>query len=109
MSTPFSWQNRVDAAVAATELTRGPFHGHPKITVHFRTAAHDIIRDAAAARGVTVAGFARRASLAMAANVLGLAFEDALAADPTIQLPGLAPAADPNGRIGGPWEIVALK
>ena len=110
MSTPFTWQNRVDSAVGAAESTRTPPMGNPRLTVHFRTRAGHIIKAAAAQRGVTVAGFVRRASLAMAAEVLGASYHDVIREDPTIQMAGgYAPADDPSGRLAGPWEIEALK
>lgn len=110
MSTPFTWKDRVDVAIAAAEARRSPKYGNTKLEVSFRTPASSLIRDAALARGVTVSGFVRRASLAMTAQVLALAYQDLITADPTIQLVGaFAPAPDPGGRIGGPWEIVALR
>lgn len=110
MSVPFTWQNRVDSAVGATESARGPVYGNPRFTVNFRTRAGHLIRAAAAQRGVTVAGFVRRASLAMAAEVLGASYAEAIETDPTIQLAGgYSPADDPTGALAGPWEIVALK
>ena len=104
----FTWQNRVDAALQVAEENAPPRYGHERIL--FRTTAGAYIRDAAAARGVSVAGFARRATLAMAAQVLGIPLPDLIAADPTVQLDGdYFPAPDPSGRVGGPWQITGLE
>ena len=103
------WRNRIDAALDVAAAARPPVYGDPKVMVTFRTSARALIRDAARMRGVTVAGFVRRASLAMAAEVLGTPYQDAIAADPTIQLIGYSPVLDSSGRVGGPWEIDRLK
>lgn len=109
MSAPrFDWKNRVDTALEQAEATLPPRLGHERIL--FRTTAGAFIRTAADQREVTVSGLARRATLAMTAQILGIEYRDLIAADPTIQLAGnYFPAPDPSGRIGGPWEILALK
>lgn len=108
MSAPrFDWQHRVDAALELVESRRRPSMGAPRIT--FRSPAEHYIREAAARRGITAAALARRATLAVAAQILEVPFQDLCAADPTIQRLGFAPAADPSGRIGGPWQIAGFK
>lgn len=110
MSTPATWKDRVDIAVAAAQAARRPPMGNDKLVATFRSPAAELIRQAAAARGVTVAGFIRRAALAMAAQTLEMTYDQVIAADPTIQLAGASsPAPDPSGRIGGPWEIERLR
>jgi hypothetical protein len=110
MVYPFSWQNRVDAAVEAAEAARPDPAGNPKVMVTFRSDAAGLIRQAAAQRGVSVSGLARRATLAMAAQILGIPYAEAIATDPTIQLAGgYSPADDPAGTVGGPWEITGLR
>ena len=110
MSTPFTWKDRVDAALAGVETSPAWDRGNTKLVASFRSPAPSLVREAAARRGVTVSGFVRRATLAMVAQTLGMDYLDVVAADPTIQLAGeYFPAPDPSGRIGGPWEIVALR
>ena len=103
-----TWQNRVETALEVAEESMPPRYGHERIV--FRTTAGGYIRDAAAIRGITVSGFVRRATLAMAAEILDIPLPDLIAADPTIQLEGgYFPAPDPSGRIGGPWQITGLE
>jgi hypothetical protein len=110
MTRPFDWKARVDAAVEQTTESRPPVYGNTRFMVNFRTPAGGLIRQAAEARGVTVAGFVRRATLAMVAQTLGMTYQQVIDADPTIQRAGkYSPAADPEGKIGGPWEIEGLK
>jgi uncharacterized protein (DUF1778 family) len=85
-------------------------YGQPKIKLSFRSPAVELIKAAAASRGVTMSGFIRRAALAMAAQVLGIPYQQAVDVDPTIQLAvGSAPVPDPSGQLAGPWEITALR
>jgi hypothetical protein len=107
VSVPFTWQNRVNAALELVELRRPESPGAPRVS--FRSPALPRLRLAAARRDVTVSTLARRASLAVAAQILGHPFEDLCAADPTLQRPGFAPVPDPSGRLGGPWAITGFK
>lgn len=106
---PQDWRVRVDMAVARAQATREPPRGRASVSTRFRGGAAQLIRQAAAARGLTTAAFVRRSALAFAAVVLDRDYDDVVAYDNRIQLDGFATAEDPSGRLCGPWEIVGLR
>lgn len=106
---PQDWRVRVDQAVARAQAQRTPPRGRASLSTRFRGSAGVIIREAAAARGLTTAAFIRRSALAFAAVVLDRDYDDVVAYDNRIQREGFATAEDPSGRLCGPWEITGLR
>lgn len=106
---PQDWRVRVDMAVARALADKKPSYGAPGITARFRGGAGQLIREAAKARGITISAFIRRSTLAMAAQVLEIDYDQAVAYDPRFQWLGEGVVEDDTGRLAGPWEIVGLR
>ena len=105
------WRERLLADVEALPLQtrrRGKHAG--RLNIEITPGILPLLRRAAAARGVSPTSYIRRAMLSFIAHDLNRPLEAVLAHDPRVSGPGSTRAvADPEGKIGGSWEIEDLR
>ena len=109
-STP-GWADRLRADVEAIPLgtrRRGKHAG--RFNIEITPGILPLLHRAAAARGVSPTSYIRRAMLAFIAYDLNRPLEAVLEHDPRVSGPKQTRAVlDPEGNIGGSWEIEDLR
>lgn len=108
-----SWQKVISDQVAAKAAdararSTGASDSVRLSRVGIGPAAHPYLVRAAQARGISLAGYIRRATMAMVAVDLGMDAVDLFAIDLPIRpigRPGEAPSLDLDGELYGRWEV----
>jgi hypothetical protein len=102
------WRARVLSEVAGT-LKKGARRGTRVSRLSIEIPPGQLIHLlglAAQRRGTSPTGYIRRAMLAFIAHDLGIPFRTVVGSDPRFSPPGARhPIHDPEGKLGGPWEI----
>lgn len=107
----FGWADKVRGNVARTAEKRGRrTHAVSRLGLEIMPRCMPLLMEAARRREVSPTGYIRRAMLAFIAHDLNMPFERVLATDPRFSPPGSRRAIDdPEGKLGGPWDIEDLR
>jgi hypothetical protein len=110
-SSGFGWRDRVRADVKRT-AKRGKRRSdaQSRLNIELLPGIVPLLMAAARRRQVSPTGYIRRAMLSFIAHDLNMRLEDVLVHDPRFSPPGSRhPIPDPEGRMGGSWEIEDLR
>ena len=105
------WAERLMADVEAIPLgTRRRGKHAARLNIEITPGILPMLKRASAARGVSPTSYIRRAMLAFIAYDLNKTLETVLQHDPRVSGPRSTRAVvDPEGNIGGSWEIEDLR
>lgn len=107
----FGWRDRLRADVRRT-ATKGKRRSQAasRLNIELTKGVLPLLLAASRRRGVSPTGYIRRAMLSFIAHDLNRPFEEVLAHDPRFSPIGSRhPVADPEGKLGGSWEIEDLR
>jgi len=104
------WREKLMDQVDAREVETAS--RRRSIGLNFPTDLYELVQNAARERGISMAGFARRAAVAFAVHDLDLDWDEVMADEKPVQPYGVAePGARANegaGRGYGSWKIGSL-
>lgn len=110
MSDRPDWRDIARADIDALPQSRRPREADlVKASTDFRLGAVSAVQQAAAARGVTLSAFIRRAAYAMAAHDLGIGITELTSRDDRMANASGVSMPDPRGDRFGEWEIERLR
>lgn len=107
----FSWQERLIADVQRTSgKGRRRTQAASRLNIEINGGLLPLLMRAARSREVSPTGYIRRAMLSFIAHDLNMRLEAVLAVEPRFSPPGSrVPIHDPEGKLGGSWEIEDLR
>jgi hypothetical protein len=107
----FGWRDRVVGNVARTSEVRvRRTKAVSRLTMEVTVGIMPLLMEACRRRQISPTGYIRRAMLAFIAHDLNRPLEDVLVHDPRFSPPGSRIVVpDPEGKMGGPWEIEDLR
>lgn len=105
------WRSKMLDQVAATSKKRARRgKAVSRFVIEVPADLAPLLNRAARARGTAPTGYIRRAMLGFIAHDLNMRLEAVLAADPRFTPPGSRVTVhDPEGKLGGSWEIEDLR
>lgn len=111
MTTGFGWRERVTSGVARTSgKTARRGSAVLRHTIDQPAGVVPLLLEACRRRGCGPVTYIRRAMLSFIAHDLNRPLESVLALDPRFTRPGKRhPEHDPEGMLGGSWEIEDLR
>lgn len=103
---PGHWTELVEDELAA-KRTRGP---RRSVGLNFPPTLFTIAQRAAKARGLSLAGYARRCIIAVACHDLGLDYREVMIDEPAVRPYGdlAADLVRKNGLEHGPWNVTEM-
>lgn len=107
----FSWQDRVRSSAsraAGTKARRS--QAVSRMNIEIMPLTMPLLREASRRRNISPTGYIRRAMLAFLAYDLNLPIGDVIATDSRFSPPESRQVIDdPEGKMGGPWDIEDLR